>query len=423
MRALALAAAALAGGCSMGAFDDLRDSASSESHSAPDGISVGFGADVAFVPSPPGLDGMRFVVAGDNGPSLSTFVYDVDNDEVTSAGIDLADFVANLDRPPVITGVENDFMGQANGLVAFGIGQLGAIVLLEAGSGRDDNPPVELGVIRSQDCGLPPNLPGFGEHMVFAETGAGEPAPDLVLAAGDNLVVIQDVNAGALDCASCRLPVRALGIAGIDLGNGPAREIVVAIDTPGQTQVEAFEVNDGILAQAGGDCLLDSGFSIPEPGYGDLVTTGNIDDDPRPEAIFHKRGRSEVAVWLNLDFSPPNQPVIAPTLADIADAASMAVVNVDSTGIGRGELLIGVPVDGEGNDDGRVEVFDLVSPPRLELRSTLRDSAPADGQLYGRSLATAGFRRGQVVTQLPIIGADEEVFAVFQADPEGEDPR
>ena len=424
MRARLAVALAMSAGCSMGVFDDLRDQATSDSQGPPEGISLGFGADVAFVPSDPGQNGMRFVVAGDNGPSLSTFVYDLDADEVFSAGIDLESFVVNLDRPPTVTGVENDFMGLAGGLVAFGIGDQSAIVLLEAGNGQA--PPAELGVIRSQDCGLPPNLPGFGEHIVLAEAGVGQGAPDLIVAAGTALTVIQDVDPNALDCASCMLPGPVIGIAGIDLGGGPARELVIAIDAGGQTRLEVVPVQ-AINDQAGDVCFTSpGGFSISDPGFGEIIETGNLDADPRPEAIFFKEGRDEVFVWLNLSFDPPDDPVRVPTGADIARATSMAVVNVDSTG-GRGELLVGVPIDSDDNDDGRVDVFDLVipepNPPRLELRSTLRDSAPEDGLLYGRSLATAGFRRGNVITQLPIVGANEEVFAVFQADPEGEDPR
>lgn len=413
------AALVLVAGCSTAAFDDLRDQATSESHAAPDGVSIGFGADVAFVPSPSGVDGMRFVVAGDDSPSLSTFVYGLDQGEVFSAGIDLAEFVDPLERPPRITGVE----GPANngGLVAFGMGELSTIVLLEAGDGR--SPPVELGEIRSEDCGLPPDLPDFGERIVLADLGIGSGAPDLVVAAGNRLTVIQDVDPAAPDCASCTLPVGALGIAGVQLDGGPSRELIVALDTPDVTRIEPVP-GQALLDRAGMSCFsTPSGFTIDEPGFGDVVETGNLDGDPRPEVIFYALGRDQVAVLFNLELGP----LIIPTAVDITGATAIAVADVDGGGDERGELLIGVPLDSLGNGEGRVAVFDVVASepnaPRLELRSFLRDSTTFDGQLYGRSLATAGFRRGQAITQLPIIGASEEVFAVFQADPEGEDPR
>jgi hypothetical protein len=197
------ALAALTTGCSVGAFDDRRNQAWSDSNGAPDGVdSVDFGVAVSSVDT--GRPGVHIVAAGNGPVSLSTLSYDGDGD-FSQTGLALAEIApaaANLDRPPTVVGAHEDIVG-GDGVVAIGgLGDLGQILLYDARTGGLGPTPR-----RVLECGVP--IPDLGRHMAFAQTDLGSlSAPDLVATGADQIVVFVDVSPIGAEPTCYRCPLR-----------------------------------------------------------------------------------------------------------------------------------------------------------------------------------------------------------------------
>lgn len=422
MRAAALAAAVLLSACSLGVFDDIENRADSDSNGAPPEISSArFGVAIADVPRQPA--GLRFVVAGDQPPSLSTFEYDEDF-AASSAGTDL------LPGPPpppgglVIAGAGGN-AGQTDGLVA--VGGLGnRIELYSAGSSTAG--PDFLFEITSEDCG---GLEDLGKDVVLARTDAGNMQDiDLVALSADRLVLLRDidVNQGPPQCFSCTLQNDFRGTQIEPMELDPAIdgiEILLTSSTGNGSRMEVFFGNQ-IVDDDGSDCFSATaqiGLGGLAPDFGARVAVGDKDGDRIADLAFMVPSAQQIVVFPNLDSSGPGGPSFPIPNPTQSPSFGASMTWADVTDDGHDELIVGDPLL-EGS--GQAHIF-RVLPDRAELLGEIFDSQPEDGQEFGRALATGSFAGGPGPAgpgpHVVLVGAAGEVFTYFQSHPDGDDPR
>jgi hypothetical protein len=406
--------------CSM-SFDDIETQ--SDSQLAPDGVDGDFGVAVAAAPLPANIPGVRFVVAGDQPVSLSTYVYD-STGSVTFQGAQ----VPGLMSPPILRGVVNDLMGNAGelgggGLVGLSTEADEVVVLFQAGNG--ELPPREIARLTDASC---PQVAGgiadFGADLLLAITDFGDPTEvDLFVVADDRLVIYGDLsdldepNPEITCTATCVFDGDLKLVAG-NFSNAPGIDLAFVLAEDGATDV-AF-VEPGVLeARDTLSCVAET--LVPGPPGARLAAAGQLEDSTATDELVLVDPVAGLVQTLAVGIAP------APPFMDSAlrGTRALEVGNVDDRG-SAAEVLAGVP-DSPDGDDGFVRAFAVRGNGNnitFELIAALQDSEPQDGQLYGRGIAVGPFRplAGPPVP-VPMIGAAGEVFTVFRPTAEAEDPR
>jgi len=428
-------------GCTHGGLNDLEDRAPVDSNGQPEPaegeFSTIFPSAIGFVEG--GNQAMRFVTAGTQPPSLSTFEYGVDGTLVASS-------LVIDDRVPasssVTMAVAGGDAGRVDGLIAVG-GFGDKIELYEARTGAVG--PLHIETLDTSSCAGGP-FENVGERMTFGQTNvAGADATiDLIATDGERLIVFANIDGRPgppPDCFVCSYPAteRINGVAMIDhpVDNDiEADEIVVAVGVIG-SGFGFFEIIRGvsISEDSGGVCKTTRTPELVHPvlegaeDIGRQMVVEDFDGDANETegVAFSLEAEGEVIVFLGIGggSGPEGDPVRLDAVGpDEAFASVLAVGDVDDDD--KIELLVGDPdVAFEGNEkSGVVHVFSLDGGSST-FGTPLRDSTPEANQRFGASIAVGEFALPIGVDEfqdLAIIGANQEVFTIF-AQESTVDPR
>lgn len=429
MRALALVAMVCAG-CSLGAFDDRRDIAWSDSNGEPVGIDGSdFGVAVTTVAT--GRPGLHLLASGSDPWSLSTISYD-GSFGLSSAGVLIQDVPAAQVEPPTIVGSPYNILG-ADGLVAVGgLGDLGGILLFDARTGA--NGPVSRGTL---ECG---DLDNLGHAMVFAETDLGmRDRADLVALAGDSIVVFEDLDVDATShtCHVCQFDGNAVGLslAAADVGDENGELIFVTTrDTDGTGRQLTMVRGSNIRYHSdnAGLCFTlvtpqIDGVPLPADAavaLGTSIAVGDGGVQNAAELAVAAPTSRRVYVLRSIGVSDPGRPqTLTAAGASTEFGVSMAFGDLDGDDLD--ELIIGDPgADAQGTAGaGTAFVFKKSEDDEYELAASLHDSTPEQGQRFGRSVAMGELVVGSDDSDQLVVGALGEVFTYFRALVDGTDPR
>lgn len=422
IRAIAIAAALVAAGCSLSAFDDLAGEAWSDSNGEPSGVdSDDYGVSVTSVATD--TPGATIVVAGFDPAAIATVSYD-DTGSLSQRGIAITG-IGQPDNPPVVAGTQDPVNGGA--IVAVGNLAPANVILLFDPQDGDDGPAL-VREIDGDICGG--DLDDFGSAMVFGLTNIGDPdAPDLIGIAGNQLLLFPDVELGRQPtCFHCTLPSDADDVILADIGGEDGDEIVVS--TAGQliSDNAQFFVNaddNNCLAPATPQISNLTSNNL-EADFGATLATGDVSAEADVIDIAATAPSTGKVYVFGLEVSGPvglNSSELVEPRDAVEFGTDVAFADVD--GIDGDEVIVSdrlASPDGESNA-GQAAIYDFSDADGFELVAVIHDSSPETGQNFGRSLAVAEFVSGADDTDLLVAGAQGEVFTYFRALFAGTDPR
>jgi hypothetical protein len=434
IKLLTLTGATLLGACNWAAFDDLSDTTWVDTAGSPDGFDsrlFGEGVAAGGVPS---ASGGSFAIVGRSNDIVASFSYDAAG-ALTARGTDVRDLLGNAGPLPQWPAFAGDPYSQN--------------VALAAINGAPPGTDISIGVWNATSLAPAGNFPldpdGDQEAKVvidlaFGKTGSGDPAAtDIVLARGDELVVISDYE-GTETIVSCQHSNRfAFSIVAGDFEPDTAGdEVIVAVgnesreDAPSQLIVlDAAIIDqtfvDGAVSQCS-DALVGTSYLLnidppaQEPDFGSAMVTGDFNGDGALDLAVASPATNTVYVYTALDIAGATAGipgVIAAVSGGVAFGTTLAAGDID--GDGADELAIGDPRGfAEGAQfGGYVALYpggDTFGTPLV-----LHDAEPEADQFFGQSLAIVPFGASDHIL---VVGADGEVFTYFDTNlPEDDDVR
>ncbi len=418
----------LSASCSMSTFDDKRAAAWSDSNGSVGIDSQEYGVAVAGVTTD--TPGTTIAVLGTSPLGLGVVTYDATGGlQQFGANIDGFDRVILSSTPSLVGAPE--VVRSVGALVAIGgLGSADEILFFDVGSGE----PEPLGKASGADCGLPgANL---GHRMVFRETGE-EGVFDLIALRDDEIFIISDLDPTATthSCTHCTLD--AVGsdvVVGEFIDDSPlfdGEEVIVSMaGTISLFSAARLKETDGLVCSS----ITPQFSGIGSDGiglgaatdYGARMAIGSSSEEDKLHIALTAPLTDEVYVLSNFDISTPNaRPQSLVPSEDSGAFGDGPILFLDLDTNEGDELVVGDPLASpEGLfSAGQVNVYELSEEEVFEPRAVIYDSTPEDGQNYGRALAEAEFVFGEDDSDLLVVGAVNETFAIFQTLSNGVDPR
>jgi hypothetical protein len=404
---VALAAAvASASGC-LGIYGEISDleeqTAIHESGRPNDIASQDYPLGIAFGGS--GGDGVKMTVIGRSPAGVANLRFSPEG-ELSSSGVQLGDSFGDLNAgAAVLAGFPPRFDGDDSVIVGAPLSAGGGrIVLFDADSSQNEADRLTTGEV--------PESVAVGETDAVGISGVG---PDIASVGSRELSLFINFPEGE-DKRSCALPDDVVSVAILDIEQSPGDEIAIA------TRDGAIRVVTGgtVDAANAGDCFaFGQLYTVTAPGgetdFGAEMIAADLDGSGELDLVVTAPESGQVFVYLDLssDVRDGSDPLLNdPLVLSGAGGFGAAVAAGDLDEDGTAELAVGAPrteVDGSA-EAGEVQVFGF-SGGEAALRVRLQRAGASAGDLFGRTIAVAGFADAD---ELLVVGSRDKVFVYFR---------